>query len=163
MARDEPVQIGIVERSGNCVRAKAPKIADMTQGLEIAEMAGHTDFWTGLASDMNPLAFLGHFNVLSPVRFMKLALELRYLAGHEQHVLPHPPRDVVSFSGDFLRKRDPKIFIDNAAADTQNIRRQPGQPFAGSLARFNANGLDERERNADCEVFGQMAQIAEGH
>jgi hypothetical protein len=94
---------------------------------------------------------------------VEFALQLRHFADHEQQVLPHPPCYVVSFGRAFLRKSDSQILLDHPAANPANVSRQPGQPPANGFARFDANRLDEREREPDDEIFGQMAKIAEGH
>src|SRR6185369_3230818 len=158
---NQTIEKGIVEGAYDGVGADAPKVADVTEGLEISKMARDADFRAKNTDRFYPFAFIRIRDILSPVRLMNLAAQVGDFADHQQQVAPHLLGDFVPLAVRLFREGEPQIFLDNSATDFGYVARKECQPAADEITRLNPHRLYQRYRNANGEILGEMTNLAE--
>src|SRR5207244_887822 len=78
----QAVEIRIVERAGDRVSPKAPEVAHVPKGLEIAEMPGDANFRSRPADDTNPFPLAVDMHIVAPVRAMDFPFDKGNLTDH---------------------------------------------------------------------------------
>jgi hypothetical protein len=102
-------------------------------------------------------------DILPPIRLVNLAGCVGDLAGHQEQVLPHAPRDARALGLGRFGKGDPQVVVNQLVPQANHIAHQPGQPAADGMARLDADRQDQRHGHPNRQVFGPMAQRDERH
>ena len=92
---------------------------------------------------------------------MNFAAELSDLTNHQQHVMPHPPRNLFPLEIRLFGKRKLQILLDHFPAKLEHIRCEKRHPLANGIASLDSHRLNQRQRHADGKVFKEVAQVAE--
>ncbi len=152
----EAVQPGIVEGTSDREGGKAEQTHDLSPHFKTAEMA--RDQHRGPAAQQLPdhglLVVKSHMP--SPVGQVNFSLGVRDFHDHQDQVLPLAASEQVAGGQVELGKGEPQIFLQDQAADSQQVVGQVRQGASQPLASFQGQGLDGGDRQPDGKVHQKV-------
>jgi hypothetical protein len=158
---DKPVQIRIVQRSGNGMRRIGQHTERKAANFKIAEMSRYQYHRTVLMQQTQQRLGIDQLNMIRPIEISDLPPSKCHFNSHQEQMFPHCPNDKSAFLLIKLRKSNLQIFMEQPTSDRQNPRKNKRQPASKSLVCLQTQRLDNTKQDSDKQINKIIAKRTE--